>query len=284
MRTAVLIPCLNEEPTIADVVREFRAALPSAQVYVFDNRSIDRSATLARDALACVVEEPRRGKGRVLQSMFGTIEADLYLLVDGDSTYPATAVWSLLRPILDDEADMVIGSRLHHEAASDFDGPHRLGNRFFVLVVRVLFGIALTDLLSGYRAFTRAVVERVPLTSAGFQVEAELTIKAALAGVRLAEVPVNLRRRPPGSHSKIRPLRDGLAILAQILALLRRHNRPRFACAIGIAVLCLSTPLVLLQGWMGPLFALEIPLAMQLFVAVILACGAIAIGRAVADR
>ncbi len=191
VRLAVLIPCFNEEATIASVVEEFRAALPLSDIYVFDNKSSDRSASRARGARAHVLEEPRRGKGHVLQSMFRTVDADVYILVDGDGTYPADAVQSLIEPILRG---------------------------------RLLFGISATDLLSGYRAFTRAVVQEVHLTSAGFQVDAEFTIRAVRARFRVAEVPVNLRRRRAGSHSKIRPSRDGLAIIRAMLAL--RRERP----------------------------------------------------------
>jgi len=224
VRLAVLIPCFNEEATIASVVEEFRAALPLSDIYVFDNKSSDRSASRARGARAHVLEEPRRGKGHVLQSMFRTVDADVYILVDGDGTYPADAVQSLIEPILRGRADLVVGSRLHPDATSEFDVMNRWGNRLFVVLLRLLFGISATDLLSGYRAFTRAVVQEVHLTSAGFQVDAEFTIRAVRARFRVAEVPVNLRRRRAGSHSKIRPSRDGLAIIRAMLAL--RRERP----------------------------------------------------------
>jgi len=229
VKLAVLIPCFNEELTIADVVTEFRSALPRADVYVFDNNSGDRSVRRATDAGAHVVHEPRRGKGHVLQSMFRTVDADVYILVDGDGTYSAAAAPSLIEPILGGRADMVVGSRLHPAATSEFDVLNRWGNRFFVLLSKVLLGISVTDLLSGYRAFTRAVVQDIRLTSGEFQVDTEFTIKTIRARFRVVEVPVNLRRRPPGSHSKIRPSRDGLAIVRTMLALRRlddhRHVR-----------------------------------------------------------
>ena len=229
MKLAVLIPCFNEEVTIAEVIMEFRSALPRADIYVFDNNSGDRSVRRATEAGAHVVHEPRRGKGHVLQAMFRTVEADVYVLVDGDGTYPAAAVQSLIEPILRGRADMVVGSRLHPAATSEFDVLNRWGNRFFVLLSRVFFGISVTDLLSGYRAFTRAVVQDVRLTSGEFQVDTELTIKTIHARFRVVEVPVSLRRRPPGSHSKIRPSRDGLAIIRAMLAWRRledhRHGR-----------------------------------------------------------
>ncbi|HKF67280.1 MAG TPA: glycosyltransferase [Vicinamibacterales bacterium] len=221
---AVLIPCFNEDVTIAGVVADFRAALPHADIYVFDNGSCDGTVSQARRAGAHVVQEPRRGKGHVLQSMFRTVDADVYVLVDGDGTYPAAAVQSLIEPILGGRADMVIGSRLHPAATSEFDVLNRWGNRFFVLLSRLLFRMSLTDLLSGYRAFTRAVVQHVRLTSGDFQVDTEFTIKTIFARFRVIEVPVNLRRRPPGSRSKIRPARDGFAIIRAMLTL--RARRP----------------------------------------------------------
>jgi glycosyltransferase involved in cell wall biosynthesis len=224
VKLAVLIPCFNEELTIADVITEFHSALPLAEIYVFDNNSGDRSVRRATDAGAHVVHEPRRGKGHVLQSMFRTVDADVYVLVDGDGTYSAAAAQSLIEPILRGRADMVVGSRLHPAATSEFDVLNRWGNRFFVLLSKIFFGISVTDLLSGYRAFTRAVVQDIRLTSGEFQVDTEFTIKAIRARFRVVEVPVNLRRRPPGSHSKIRPSRDGLAIIRTMLALRRLED------------------------------------------------------------
>jgi glycosyltransferase involved in cell wall biosynthesis len=218
-RIAVLIPCLNEELTIADVVAEFRVALPTADIYVCDNNSSDRSVLEATDAGASVLREPRLGKGYVLQSMLGTVDADIYVIVDGDRTYSADAVQSLIQPILRGEADMVVGSRLHRNAAAGFTTLHWCGNRFFVLLLWMLFGISSSDLLSGYRALGRAVVRDLHLRSRGFEVETEMTIKAIRSGFRVTHIPVSLARRPHGSHSKIRMRRDGFAIVAKMLAL-----------------------------------------------------------------
>jgi glycosyltransferase involved in cell wall biosynthesis len=219
---AVLIPCLNEESTVAEVVGGFRAALPSAEIYVFDNNSTDRTAINARAAGARVAQEPRRGKGHVIQSMLRTVDADIYLLVDGDCTYPADAAATLVEPILQGRADMVIGSRLHPSAVSEFDTLNRWGNQFFVVLARFWFGIRLNDVLSGYRAFTRDIASSVKITSGGFQVETELTIQAVRRGFRVIEVPVDQRPRPPGSRSKLRPFRDGFAILGLMWALYRQ--------------------------------------------------------------
>jgi glycosyltransferase involved in cell wall biosynthesis len=240
LRVAVLIPCWNEESTIGDVVTDFRTALPSAEIYVFDNNSTDQSVARASSAHACVLLEPRQGKGFVLQAMFQRVDADVYVLVDGDRTYGADAVRSLIEPVLCGRADMVVGSRLHPAAKGGFSTPHLWGNRFFVLLSRVLFGIGSTDMLSGYRVLTRRLARSVNLTSGGFQVETELTIKAIRDGFRVIDIPVALVRRPAGSHSKIRPLRDGWAITAEMLALFRRDRPLTFITGIGVALL-LST-------------------------------------------
>ena len=237
VRLAVLIPCWNEELTIADVVTDFRTALPSAEIYVFDNNSTDQSVARANGAHACVLLEPRQGKGFVLQAMFQRVDADVYVVVDGDRTYGADSVRSLIEPVLRGHADMVVGSRLHREALRGFSTPHLWGNRFFVLLSRVLFGIASTDVLSGYRVLTRKLARSVNLTSGGFEVETELTIKAIRDGFRVIDIPVALVRRPAGSHSKIRPLRDAWAITAEMLALFRRERPLTFLTGIGVTLL-----------------------------------------------
>ena len=224
-RVAVLIPCFNEELTIADVVSEFRAVLPSADVYVFDNNSTDASVARAEGAHAHVVREPRPGKGHVVQAMFRQVDADVYVIVDGDRTYPSDRVASLIEPIVSGRADMVIGSRMHASARDGFSMPHLWGNRLAVFLSHVLFGVSVTDVLSGYRAVSRTLVQNVPLTSGGFQIETELTLKAINQGFRVIDVPVGLRRRPPGSHSKIRFIRDGCGIVMEMLALFAHRRR-----------------------------------------------------------
>ena len=164
-RIAILIPCYNEAQTIERVVREFRKELPQATVYVFDNRSSDRTADLARHAGAVVGHEPRQGKGHVIRTMFRQIHADVYVMVDGDGTYPAQSVHALVQPVLDGTADMVIGSRLHPGSKSQFKPLNRFGNRLFRWLLNRWFGVGVTDLLSGYRAFNRRVVKCVPFMS-----------------------------------------------------------------------------------------------------------------------
>lgn len=234
---AVLIPCYNEVLTIAGVVRQFRAQLPDAAIYVFDNNSSDRTADEARRAGAIVRRERRQGKGHVVQSMFHEVDADVYIMVDGDGTYPAAAVHELIAPILNREADMVVGSRLDHRAQSEFRPLNRLGNKLFEVALNCLFRVRLTDILSGYRAFSRRFAKDIPLFAGGFEIETELTIKALQRGYHIVEVPTNLGRRPEGSHSKIRLVQDGLLILNTILALFRDYKPLTFFGAAGLALM-----------------------------------------------
>ena len=237
---AVLIPCYNEEITIADVIRQFREQLPDAQIYVFDNNSSDRTVERATQAGAKVFHEKRQGKGYVVQSMFQRVDANIYVMVDGDGTYPAEAVNTLIGPIRRGEADMVIGSRLHENAKSDFRFTKRLGNHLFRFLLNRIFGVRLTDLLSGYRVFGRRLVRGLPLFGGGFETEAEMTIKALERGFSIVEVPVNLSHRPAGSHSKIRVVQDGLVILRTILTFFRDYKPLTFFGGVGFAIIILG--------------------------------------------
>ena len=239
-RVAVLIPCYNEELTVAEVVRQFRAELPAADIYVFDNNSTDRTVELARAAGAVVHFERRQGKGYVVQSMFRRVDADIYIMVDGDGTYPPEDVHRLLEPVLADEADMSVGSRLHADSESQFKSLNRFGNRMFLAVLNSVFKVRITDMLSGYRVFNRKFVKGVPLFGGGFETETELTIKALARGFRIEEVPVNLGTRPEGSFSKIRITQDGFRILNMILALFRDYKPLTFFGAAGLFLVALG--------------------------------------------
>jgi len=244
----VLIPCLNEERTIGKVVRDFRREAPFARIVVYDNGSIDQTVEAARQAGAEVVSESRRGKGHVVQSMFRTVRADAYLLVDGDDTYPAEAVTSLLAPILAGQADMAVGSRTVAGVGSEFRRLNWAGNAAFRLVTNLLFSARLTDVLSGYRCLSRRLVAALPLFEGGFGVEAEITIKSLERGFRVVEVPVRLRPRPEGSASKIRVVRDGLTILATIGGLFRDYKPLTFFGGLG-GLLLLGGGVWLAAGW-----------------------------------
>jgi len=221
---AVLIPCFNEEKSIAQVVRDFRTQLPDAAIYVFDNNSTDNTAREARKAGAVVEQESRQGKGYVMRSMFRQIEADIYVMVDGDGTYPADRVHALIQPVAEGKADMTIGSRLHPLSKSSFKYLHLTGNRFFLFVLNKLFRMHISDLLSGYRALSRQTVKSLPILSRGFEIEAEMTIKCFERGYRISEIPVNLSIRQEGSKSKINIVKDGFLILNTVFTLTRDYK------------------------------------------------------------
>jgi len=233
---AVLLPCYNEELTIGKVIAEFRDQLPSASIYVFDNNSTDRTAQIAREAGAIVIHESRQGKGFVVQSMFRMVNADIYVMADGDDTYSPLDVHRLVDPVLRNEADMVVGSRLLPESPTGFRQLNLLGNRLFLKTLNTIFGVRLTDILSGYRVFRREFAKTVVLVRGGFEIETELTIKALEGGFRIAEVPILLGKRPVGSNSKIRLLRDGIRILGTIFALFRDYKPLAFfgTAAVGL--------------------------------------------------
>jgi glycosyltransferase involved in cell wall biosynthesis len=240
VKIAILIPCYNEELTVAKVVNSFRTELPQAQLYVFDNNSTDRTVELAEAAGAVVVSEPRQGKGFVVQSMFRRVDADVYIMVDGDDAFPASEVHHLIAPVLKDEADMVVGSRLHPNTASEFRPMNRWANRLVLALLNFMFRVRLTDVLSGYRAFNRRFVKSVPLFGGGFAIETEVTIKAVARGFRITEIPTSLTARPEGSHSKVRLFRDGFLILNTILALFRDYQPLTFFGIAGLFLVAVS--------------------------------------------
>jgi glycosyltransferase involved in cell wall biosynthesis len=223
-RIAILIPCFNEDKTIAGVIRDFRSELPDADIYVYDNNSTDNTVKEARAAGAIVRNESRQGKGNVIRSMFRQIDADYYVMVDGDGTYPADMIHEIIKPLVSGVADMVCGSRLHTRSASNFKRLNLAGNRLFNFLLNSLFRVRITDILSGYRAFTREVVKSLPVLSRGFEIETELTLKAIERNYRIVEVPVSLSERPEGSSSKINIVRDGILIFNTIFALLRDYK------------------------------------------------------------
>src|SRR6185436_5380459 len=233
-RIAVVIPCLNEEATIGLVVRKFRAVLPAAELYVVDNNSTDATERVAREAGATVLRETRRGKGHAVRKAFREVEADIYILVDGDDTYPAEEAPRLIQPIVDGDADVVVATRLGHDTRSEFRWVNRLGNRLLLGALNLVFGVQLTDLLSGYRVMTREYVKQAPILASGFELETELSILAFEREFRTVEIPVRVRSRPEGSHSKIRVMGDGFRILSAILTLLRDYRPLSFFGGLGV--------------------------------------------------
>ena len=224
MRVAVLVPCYNEEAAIAKVVEDFRAALPDAAVYVYDNNSKDQTAARARAAGAVVRNEARQGKGNVVRRMFADIEADIYVLVDGDDTYDAGASPRMIAQMISDGADLLTARRIHTDAAAYRTG-HLLGNRMLTGLTALLFNVHLSDMLSGYRVFSRRFVKSFPFTAEGFAIETELTVHAVRLMMPMTELDTRYKERPAGSVSKLNTYRDGLRILGTI-AYLVREERP----------------------------------------------------------
>ncbi|HEY0476505.1 MAG TPA: glycosyltransferase family 2 protein [Kofleriaceae bacterium] len=245
---AVLVPCFNESAAIAKVVSDFRAALPTATVYVYDNNSTDDTRAVAAAAGAEVRREPRRGKGNVVRRMFQDIEADIYVMVDGDDTYDARIAPRLVACLIDDNLDMVVGKRIEtHQAA--YRAGHRLGNRVLTGLVRRLFGAQIDDMLSGYRVFSRRFVKSFPSFSREFEIETELTVHAMQMRMPIAELDTSYKERPPGSTSKLRTFRDGWRILLAITNLMRNERPLMFFSLIGLAIalvaIGLGVPVVL---------------------------------------
>ncbi len=236
----VVIPCLNEAGTIATVVADFRRALPGATVIVFDNSSTDASAALAAGAGATVVRVSRRGKGYVLRYAFDRVKADVYVVVDADATYPADRVMDLIDPVLRGEADMVVGAREHFVEPDAIRPLHRWGNRMIVSFLNMCFGTRLRDILSGYRVLSGEMVRELPLLAPGFEVETELTLETLERGFRVLEIPIQYRRRPEGSQSKLSSFKDGYRILMTIMTLLRDYRPMTFFTAIAAAITLLG--------------------------------------------
>jgi hypothetical protein len=241
-RIAVLVPCYDEEAAIGAVVAGFRAALPEATIYVYDNNSSDGTAERARAAGATVRREVRQGKGHVVRRMFADIEADLYVLVDGDATYDAGSARGMIARLVDECLDMVVGTRVD-AGASAFRRGHRTGNRVLGAFVTAVFGRSVGDMLSGYRVLSRRFVKSFPVLSRGFEIETELTVHALELGLPVAEVETTYAARPEGSASKLHTFRDGLRILWTIVRLYQ-SERPLFFFG-GIGAL-LATGSVLL--------------------------------------
>jgi len=237
MRTAVLIPCHNERASVAKVVADYRRLLPDAVIYVYDNNSSDGTAEAAAAAGAVVVPEYRQGKGFVVRSMFRDIDADVYLMVDGDDTYEAKDVAALVDPIVDGRADMVVGNRLAGGYLEKNTRPlHGFGNRLVRWMINRIFRARLADIMSGARAFSRSFVRGYPVTSGGFEVETEMTIHALDKRFLIAESPVAYRERGEGSVSKLSTVRDGLRVLKTIIALFKDFRPLLFSALVAMAL------------------------------------------------
>lgn len=244
MRVAVLVPCFNEEAAVASVVASFRKALPAADIYVYDNNSKDRTAQVAREAGAEVRRERRQGKGHVVRRMFADIDADIYVLVDGDATYDAPSAPRMIEKLVNEHLDMVVGLRVDQEVAAYRPG-HRFGNRMLTGFLSSVFGQAFKDILSGYRVFSRRFVKSFPVLSDGFEIETELTVHALELAMPVAEVETPYYARPEGSVSKLNTYRDGFRILGTILKLYRSEKPLRFFTVIGAFLALVSIGLAI---------------------------------------
>jgi glycosyltransferase involved in cell wall biosynthesis len=279
---AVILPCYNEEAAIAGVVEGFRAALPDATVYVYDNASSDRTAAVAAEAGAVVRHEPRRGKGNVVRRMFADVDADVYVLADGDGTYDAASAPAMIEKLAADDLDMVLGVRKDAGGADVYRPGHRFGNRLFSKTVAALFGRQFTDILSGYRVMSRRFVKSFPLMARGFEVETEMTVHCLDAQIPVAEVDTPYGARPGGSESKLNSYRDGLRILWTIFLLLK-DTRPLpffggLSAVLAVASVLLAVPLFITYAETGlvPRFPTAIlATGMMILAFLMFACGLI---------
>jgi glycosyltransferase involved in cell wall biosynthesis len=238
-RIAVLIPCYNEQAAVPSVIRAFQAALPGAVIHVYDNNSTDGTVAVARSAGASVRTERLQGKGNVIRRMFADIEADVYVLVDGDDTYDASTAPAMVAMLLRDQLDMVNGARVSDIQAAYRPG-HRLGNAVLTGLVTRIFGDRVSDMLSGYRVFSRRFVKSFPALSGGFETETEFTVHALELRMPIGEMPTSYKERPAGSESKLRTYSDGFRILRTIVLLVKEERPLPFFAAIGAVLLLLA--------------------------------------------
>lgn len=278
---AILVPCYNEALTIAGVVAGFRASLPDATVWVFDNNSSDGTAEIAARAGARVVRERRQGKGNVVRRMFADVDADIYIMADGDGTYDPAQAPKLIDAMIAEGADMVVGTRRGVTEDAGREG-HAFGNRLFNEIYANIFGADFTDILSGYRAFSRRFVKSFPATSSGFEIETEMSVHASQLKMPVAEIELDYGRRPEGSFSKLSTFKDGFRILVMI-AMLMKETRPAvffglLAGVFGIISLGLGTPVIhdfLLTGLVPRLPTAVLAMGMMMIAFLFTCCGLI---------
>lgn len=248
LRIAVLLPCYNEEAAIAATVAGFRAALPDATIYVYDNNSRDRTREVAAAAGAVVRTERRQGKGAVVRRMFADVEADVFVMADGDATYDAAAAPAMVARLVEENLDMVVGARVS-DAAAAYRAGHRFGNRLLTGLLTQMFGQSFSDILTGYRVFSRRFVKSFPVRSAGFEIETEISVHALELAMPVAEVPTAYGARPEGSVSKLSTYADGLRILRMMLNLYRYERPVEFfgiiAALLGLLAIVLAVPIVI---------------------------------------
>ena len=242
-KIAILIPCYNEEKTIEKVIKDFQKELPEAQIYVYNNNSSDSSVEIVKQFPNVILRnEYNQGKGNVVRRSFREVDADIYVMVDGDDTYPASAVHDLIKPIQDEEADMVVGDRLSNgtykkENKRKF---HSFGNLLVRRTINLLFKANLKDIMSGYRAFNKIFVKNIPILSSGFEVETEMTLSALDKKFRIKEIPITYKDRPRGSKSKLNTIKDGTLVLKTILTMFKDYKPKSFFILISLILLILG--------------------------------------------
>ncbi len=240
-KIAILIPCYNESLTIKKVIEDYKEVLPEADIYVYDNNSTDNTDTIAKEAGAIVRYEYRQGKGNVVRSMFRDIDADCYLMIDGDDTYPAENAPEMVRLVLSKGVDMVVGDRLSSTYFTENKRPfHNTGNKTVRFLINKLFGRNIKDVMTGYRAFSRRFVKSFPVLSKGFEIETEMTIHALDKNFLLEEIPVNYKDRPQGSVSKLNTISDGLRVMKTIATLFKEYKPFAFFSTVATILLFIS--------------------------------------------
>ena len=259
----VMIPCYNEEVTIEKVVRDARSMLPEAKICVFDNNSTDRTAHMAEAAGAAVIREKRQGKGFVVQAMFSRIDADVYVMVDGDDTYDLRRLPEMVAAIEQDQADMVVGSRLDNCMEKAFRPLHSFGNRLVAWLINKFFGGNLTDIMSGFRVMSREFVKNITISATGFEVETELTIKALKLHAVIDEMTICYRSRPYGSFSKLSTFRDGILVIRTIFMICKDYKPFLFfsGIALCLCVLSLASGSLVISEFLETRYITHVPLA-----------------------
>ena len=242
---AAIIPCYNEELTISKVIDDFKKIVPKAKIYVFDNNSKDKTAEIAKSSGAVVIKEKRQGKGYVVQSMFNKIDAGIYIMVDGDDTYDLSQVHQMISMVLNDEADMVVGTRLETYTDKSFRPFHTFGNKLVKSLINKLFRTNLRDIMSGLRVMNRAFVKNINIMASGFEVETEMTIKALKYGFMIRELDINYKERPAGSFSKLNTFKDGARVIKTIFIIFKDYRPLLFFSVVALFFLLIS----LLSGY-----------------------------------
>jgi len=264
-KVVILIPCYNEELTIATVINNFKKELPNASIYVYDNNSTDRTAEIAHNNGAIVKREYRQGKGNVIRSMFREIEADIYVMVDGDDTYPSECITSMILPVEMGSADMVVGDRHSNGTYAQQNKRyfHNIGNHLVKIIINKLFNSSLKDIMSGYRVFNRTFVKSIPILSSGFQVETEMTLHALDKRFLIKEISIEYRDRPEGSYSKLNTIKDGIKVIKTIFWVFKDFKPLLFFTVLSLMlfVIGIIIGIPVINEFMTNHFILKIPSA-----------------------